>query len=226
MENTQNALDSAAQAALMSRLPKKPENIYSKLQKARVMLRNIRLEKSGFNSHLKYHYYELEDILPAIDDILEEVKMYIALDLENDRAILTVINTENLDERLTFLTPTIPPDKCSKMQDLGAIGTYAHRYALIRAFHITEPCTIDANVGRIDQSVNAKKTTESIDSIESISELNNTFRFLTGNPNKFPKNTWAASLWEKAKTLGASYDEKDSIFVCSQKSNAVAAMIS
>jgi hypothetical protein len=195
------------------------KSIYLKIQTARKMLRGKNLRKSGWNSYKNYFYYELEDILPAVDDISEELKLYTELNLENDRAVLTVINLENPAEQRNFVTPLIPPesDKCKSMQDLGGFETYAHRYALIRAFHITEPCVIDANVGNID----VEKT---IGTIKNISDLNSTYRVLKSLPPE-TKDKWGPLLKKKSKAVGASFDKNNMVFVCPQKSNAVAAMI-
>ena len=45
-------------------------NLFQKLQEARVRLQDLNVKKSGQNSFAKYSYYELGDILPAINNII------------------------------------------------------------------------------------------------------------------------------------------------------------
>jgi hypothetical protein len=48
-------------------------NVYRKLQLARVLLQNTRLNKSGKNKFAGYEYFELGDFIPAIQVIFEDV---------------------------------------------------------------------------------------------------------------------------------------------------------
>ena len=49
-------------------------NVFEKLNEARVRFQSANVKKSGKNSYAGYTYYELADILPAINQIGKELK--------------------------------------------------------------------------------------------------------------------------------------------------------
>jgi hypothetical protein len=69
-------------------------NVYRKLQLARVLLQNTRLNKSGKNKFAGYEYFELGDFIPAIQVIFEDVGLCGVISYTFDVATLTIHNTE------------------------------------------------------------------------------------------------------------------------------------
>ena len=55
-------------------------------------------------------------------------------------ATLTIINSENTDEKLTFTSPMSEASLkgCHNVQNLGAVQTYLRRYLWVNAFEIVE----------------------------------------------------------------------------------------
>ena len=50
-------------------------NLYEKLANARVELQEMGLRKSGKNTFAKYDYFELGDMMPAINRLMAKYKM-------------------------------------------------------------------------------------------------------------------------------------------------------
>lgn len=121
---------------------KNVNEVLLKLQKARVMLQEKDLKKTGYNPFQKFNYFELSDFLPHINKIFDELKLYSHFNLYKDKAKLVVICTET-NEQVQFTTPIQQLKENAKMQDIGAIHTYAKRYLYYNALEIVENDLID-----------------------------------------------------------------------------------
>lgn len=145
---------------------KKVSEVLLKLQKARVMLQEKDLKKTGYNPFQKFNYFELSDFLPHINKIFDELKLYSHFNLYQDKAKLVVICTET-NEQVQFTTPIQQLKENAKMQDIGAIHTYAKRYLYYNALEIIENDLIDCkdnsqlpNNQKKSVNQNVKKTTK------------------------------------------------------------------
>lgn len=125
---------------------KAPNNVYSKLATARVMLQNSGIKKTGYNSYSKYDYFQLTDFLPEINRIFAELGLMSKFTMTETGADLTVINTDNADERVIFYAPSAEAGikGASAIQQLGGVITYMRRYLWLMAMEITEADAIDA----------------------------------------------------------------------------------
>lgn len=135
-------------------------NVFEKLQNARVKLQNMELKKSGENAFSKFKYYELSDFLPFVNKIFEENKLFSNFSIEENRATLTVINTEKPDETVVFISPVEELDLkgCNKIQALGGVHTYLKRYLYLNALEIVENDMFDSTSGKTDKK--PQKTSE------------------------------------------------------------------
>lgn len=125
-------------------------NIYEKLSKARLMLQQSSLKKSGHNKNLNFFYMELEDFLPRLNEINDELKILPLFNISENGAELTIINTEKPDESITFTSHTAAATLkggAAPIQELGSQHTYMRRYMFILAYEITEKDTLDPSVG-------------------------------------------------------------------------------
>lgn len=126
-------------------------NLYIKLNNARYELQNLRLKKSGLNKYSSYNYYELGDFLPAINSLCLKYDMTtrfnIIADKNSEKAILTIINSSEPQEKLEFISPTAEVEIGKKkdgtggaepIQNLGGKITYMRRYMLMTAFEMVE----------------------------------------------------------------------------------------
>lgn len=131
-------------------------NIYQKLLKARAMFLEADVKKTGKNMHLSFKYFELEDIVPTATRIFGEVGIVPLANFTADTATMTIVNTDNPEETVTFVSPfnQIAPivsntgkQATNEMMALGSSITYMRRYLYMIALDICESDGIDANAG-------------------------------------------------------------------------------
>ena len=131
-------------------------NIYQKLLKARAMFLEEDVKKTGKNMHLSFKYFELEDIVPTATRIFGEVGIVPLVNFTADTATMTMVNTDNPEETVTFVSPfnQIAPivsntgkQATNEMMALGSSITYMRRYLYMIALDICESDGIDANAG-------------------------------------------------------------------------------
>lgn len=121
-------------------------NIYQKLATARVELQDMKLKKTGKNQTMSY--YELGDILPAVNGLCKKHDMMTKLSIIHDgleMAVLTVYNASEPKEKIDFVCPTAEAQlpRGQEIQNLGAKITYLRRYMLMTAFEIVESDMVD-----------------------------------------------------------------------------------
>ena len=131
-------------------------NIYQKLLKARAMFLEADVKKTGKNMHLSFKYFELEDIVPTATRIFGEVGIVPLVNFTADTATMTIVNTDNPEETVTFVSPfnQIAPivsntgkQATNEMMALGSSITYMRRYLYMIALDICESDGIDENAG-------------------------------------------------------------------------------
>jgi hypothetical protein len=189
-----------------------------RLKKARVLLQNMNLKKSGRNAHAKFSYYELSDFMPAVNDIFDQLDLISVFVMEPEKASLTISDADNLDDKIVFSMPMkeskIPG--CTEIQCLGGAQTYMRRYLYLAALEITESDLLDAQT-----EVSQDRLTVDIDKITTVNELNKAYRWLS----KTKEASWKTPLKEKSDSLGAYFDKNSNTFVAAHKSAAAEAMI-
>jgi hypothetical protein len=125
-------------------------NVYAKLQKARVMLAEMELKKSGQNTYAGYDYYELGDFLPPINKLFDELQLFGLVSFSAEIASLTIINTEKPEETIVFTSPMAEANLkgCHPIQNMGAVETYQRRYLYTTALEIVEQDALDKTTGK------------------------------------------------------------------------------
>lgn len=136
-------------------------NIYQKLLRARAMFLEVDVKKTGKNMNLSFKYFELEDIVPAAIRIFEEVGIMPVVNFTSDTATMTMVNTDNPEETITFTSPfnQVSPivsnagkQVTNEMMALGSSITYMRRYLYKIALDICENDDIDASAGTSSSS--------------------------------------------------------------------------
>lgn len=142
-------------------------NVFAKLQRARVMLQDSNLKKSGENKFSKYKYFELKDFLPKINEIMDKLGLFSFVEIDDKLGRLMIINTEDTDDRIIFTIPGAEMDMkgANAIQQVGAIQTYVRRYLYVNAFEIAENDQIDATP--VDK-VKPTKSTKGNDDLETV----------------------------------------------------------
>lgn len=122
-------------------------NIFEKLIEARIQFQNANVKKSGQNKFAGYTYYELSDILPAINKIAKDLKFCCVVNFKSDIATLDFCDMEK-DERITFSSPMSEASLkgCHQVQNLGAVETYIKRYLYQNCFEIVEADALDGTM--------------------------------------------------------------------------------
>ena len=120
-------------------------SVYKKLQKARVMLHETQLNKSGKNKFANFNYFELGDFIPQVTSIFEKVGLCGIVSFTPDTAYLTVHDTDG-DGFVTFTSPLVyaSVEKTQPIQNLGSTHTYLRRYLWLMCMEITENDVVDA----------------------------------------------------------------------------------
>lgn len=146
-------------------------NVYEKLNEARLKFQNANVKKSGKNAYANYTYYELADILPAINQIAKELKFTCVIRFTTEGASLDFIDCEKVEDKITFTSPMASASLkgANEVQCLGAVETYLKRYLYQNCFEIVENDLLDSTY-----NPNAKET--SIDElIQKVKSKINTF---------------------------------------------------
>ena len=126
-------------------------NIYEKMAVARLELQSCNLKKSGHNKFAGYDYFELADLMPAINKIMAAHRLLGVCSFGIELATLTIIDAEKPDgPTLEFICPmsTAELKGCHPVQNLGAVETYTRRYLWTAAFEIVECDALDSTQGR------------------------------------------------------------------------------
>jgi hypothetical protein len=125
--------------------------VYKKLQEARILLQNTKLNKSGKNKFAGYEYFELGDFLPQIQNICKNIGLCGMVSFTQTDAYLTIHETEG-DGFVTFTSPmsSAALKGCHDVQNLGAVQTYLRRYLWTNAFEIVEHDALDATTGGVE----------------------------------------------------------------------------
>jgi hypothetical protein len=126
------------------------QNVYQKLQLARLLLQEKKLTKSGKNKFAGYEYFELQDFLPTVQTIFSDCGLCAVFRCGTSDATLTVYNTENPDQYVLFTAPMAAAELkgCHPVQNLGASISYLRRYLYVNALEIVEHDALDATTGK------------------------------------------------------------------------------
>jgi hypothetical protein len=139
-------------------------SVYKKLQEARILLQNTKLNKSGKNKFAGFSYFELSDFIPQVTEIFNKVGLCGVVSFTSDTAYLTVHETES-DGFVTFTSPLVMAEnaKGQAIQSLGATHTYFRRYLWLMCMEITENDLIDSiepvakTVPKVEPKIEPKK---------------------------------------------------------------------
>lgn len=152
----------------------KPMTLNKKLETIKLELRKTINTKSGYNTHSKFKYYQLEDFLPQVLELFAKYNIYNEYSIDTDLEIVeeqinivdeadikqnkTVIkrpveyaylylkNLDNEDDEMVYRLKTAEASVygASAIQNLGAKITYMKRYIYMSLLDIVEPDAVDA----------------------------------------------------------------------------------
>ncbi len=127
-------------------------NVYKKLQIARLALQAKELKKSGKNKFAGYEYFELQDFLPAVQNIFADTGLCAVFRCDEGSATLTVYDTDKPEDSVMFSAPMAAAELkgCHPVQNLGASISYLRRYLYVNALEIVEHDALDATTGSVE----------------------------------------------------------------------------
>lgn len=135
-------------------------NIYEKINAARLQIAEKGLSKTGNNTFAGFKYFELSEILPVVNKVNNELKLFSAFSFLRDTATLEIVNAEKPEEKVMFSFAYSPDGAklkaCHQIQNEGAVQTYIKRYLYQNAYEIAEADQLDASVGRDDPKPTSK----------------------------------------------------------------------
>lgn len=146
-------------------------NLYTKLMLMRVELQNSGIKKTGENKFSNFKYYELDDFLPQCNQIAAENNAIFLYQLEKEQAVLTLVNCDNVEERLSFYLPLaeLSIKGANAVQNIGGLATYTRRYLYMIAFEISEHDEFDPNESNVTMN-QEKSQDEQQKEIEELSK--------------------------------------------------------
>lgn len=144
-------------------------NLLLKIQNIKVDLQKKDIKKSGFNSFSKFHYYTLDDFLPAVNELCLQYKVYLREDFQHIKdgyATMTAIDCDDVNSQYIVTIPTAPVDLKggNAIQNIASQITYSRRHLYLVLLGIVEADTVDATSGddeKSNKSSKKKSNTES-----------------------------------------------------------------
>lgn len=140
-------------------------NIYQKIQKVKKEISNKKLKKTGENKFSGFKYYELTDFVPTLIELCDTYQLFTMFELVSDKAILTIINSENVEEKIDYTMPTADLELkgANKIQSIGGVQTYLRRYLYMNAFDIVESDTLDRGNVEVELTIEEEKDPQKIE---------------------------------------------------------------
>ena len=144
--------------------------VYSKLQKARVLLQEQPLKKSGFNSYAGFKYFELGDFLKQANVIFDNLGLCPVFSISDGEATLRIYDSE-FGGVIYFCSPTADASneksKAPPIQSLGSQHSYLRRYLYLNALELIENDVVDATIGKDEPKSSKPVTVDVFDSMDA-----------------------------------------------------------
>lgn len=199
-------------------------SLYARLATARAMLNSKVYAKGGVNQYNQQKYFELADFLPHINDICATLELLpvVTFDTTEERKMAYMeiidgaVDSPTYEKSIRYNMPLADvslSQKSQKIQELGAMQTYAIRYLYINAFAISERDVLDATYSDFskEQMALVKLLQEAGSSIEAVAKAYGTpISDLTIAQLK------DAALKKLSKTMGKEGAEKRIAEVCGE----------
>lgn len=208
-------------------------NVYKRLQLARMLLQEKELKKSGKNKFAGYEYFELQDFLPAVQTIFGDTGLCAVFRCDSEMASLTVYNNDKPEDSVVFTAPMAAAELkgCHPVQNLGASISYLRRYLYVNALEIVEHDALDATTGSIEPVKKASVTTVTPSSTTtktvegaSIGAPAKTAGDWSINLTMKPdvnQNDWFELLWKGATTALGFASSDDDVMAIFKKNKAL-----
>ena len=121
-------------------------SVLKKLMEARIKLQSTKIEKTGNNKFAGYKYMQLDDFLPATQEIVNNLGLCGVVSFHTEEAVLTITDTDG-GGAIQIKSPmsTCALKGAHEIQNLGAVQTYLRRYLWVTAMEIVEHDALDSS---------------------------------------------------------------------------------
>ena len=154
----------------------KEATIYERLAEARLLIAKKGMKKNGKNTFAGYTYFELADILPAVNEVNKECGIVSVFNFNDKVAELEIIKASNPQEFISFKFAYSPDGAslkgCHKVQNDGAVQTYVKRYLYQNAYEIAEGDALDATMNPNEPARSAPKAAPKKDKKSFVEVIN------------------------------------------------------
>ena len=160
-------------------------SVFKKLSKARVMLQQVEMTKSGNNKFAGYKYFELADFMPHINRIFDELGLCGYVSFYKEEAILQIVDVDAPETNSIVITSPMAEASlkgCHPVQNLGAAETYQRRYLWVTALEIVEHDALDSS-----EPVKQVDLTDFESALESATDLKNLMEIWNTIPKEHHK---------------------------------------
>lgn len=140
--------------------------VHLKLMRARLMLQDKQLKKSGHNKFAGYSYFELGDFIPTINEIFFDVGLCGVVSYDAEIASLTITDVDD-GTSIVITSPMADANLkgCHPIQNLGAVETYTRRYLWVTAMEIVEHDALDSSAPLKEEKIIITPTQGATDNI-------------------------------------------------------------
>lgn len=148
-----------------------PKSIFELLQAIRKAMLEVATQKSGYNRHLNFKYFELADFVPHATKLFAEAGIcpIFSITYDANGIEMAVMKLVKGAETIVFSCPVERPANMSGTQAIGACITYYRRYLYMMCLDLVENDIIDATLEENKPTVEEKKATAK--QIENIKRL-------------------------------------------------------
>ena len=125
-------------------------NLYQKVAKIKGEMSSMKFSKTGRNSFTKFNYFQLDDFEPTLEKLCSQYGVVTYFMFSLDAARMVVVDADDPNQKIEVDSPVDVSfgKTSSKMQDIGAMQTYARRYLFMSFFGITESDFLDEVAGK------------------------------------------------------------------------------
>ena len=131
-------------------------NIYKKLARAKVEFGEANIKKTGKNMYAEFTYFQLSDIIPVANRILDKYGLLFFTTFTKEEAKAILVNADAPDQYIGYTSPmrelnvisNAGKQKMNALQGLGAEETYQRRYLYMMMLDVVEDDTFDATSGK------------------------------------------------------------------------------
>jgi ERF superfamily len=125
-------------------------SVYAKLNAAREAFHALKLEKTGYNKHAGYKYFELGDFLIPALKVFKDNGLCAVVSFDKELASMTIRDAVGPGDGQIVITSPMGSAKLpgvQEVQNIGAVETYQRRYLWVAALEIVEHDALDATTG-------------------------------------------------------------------------------